>query len=92
MGAGGSGTTIMKRALLLCLPFFGLLLGATSKAAATDMVQLVNGDRLSGEVVRMDKSELVLKTSYAGEIRVKWDEVACVSTDREFTFVLKSGK
>jgi hypothetical protein len=40
----------------------------------------------------MEKSELVLKTSYAGEIRVKWDEVACVSADREFAFVLKSGE
>jgi putative salt-induced outer membrane protein YdiY len=82
----------MYRTLFVCILLFGLLAAAPADAEATDVVQLVNGDRLSGEVVRMEKSELVLKTSYAGQFRIKWDEVACVSTDRELTFVLKSGE
>jgi hypothetical protein len=66
MGAGGCGKAIMKRALFLCIPFFGLLVGAAPKTWATDMVRLVNGDRLSGEVVRMEKSELV---SFIGSLK-----------------------
>jgi hypothetical protein len=44
MGGGGHGKTIMKRALFVCIPFFGLLVGAAPRAAATDMVRLVNGE------------------------------------------------
>lgn len=72
----------MNRTLSVCKLLFGLLAGAPPNAAATDVVRLVNGDRLSGEVVRMEKSELVLKTSSAGEIRVKWEE-ACVASERD---------
>jgi putative salt-induced outer membrane protein YdiY len=82
----------MNPTLSMCIVLSGLLAGAAPNAAAADVVRLVNGDRLTGEVVRLEKSELVLKTVYAGDIRVKWEEVACVTSDHDLTFLLKTGE
>ena len=40
-----------------------------------DEVCLKNGDRLPGEVIRMEAGKLIFKTSYAGEISIGWQEV-----------------
>lgn len=55
-----------------------------------DEVRLANGDRLTGEIVRMEKGFLLLKTAYAGDIRVKWPEVVCITSDRELVFHLEN--
>lgn len=37
-----------------------------------------NGDRLTGTVVRMEKSTLELKSDYAGDVKIQWPAVARV--------------
>ena len=59
----------------------GLLCGALATPAWSDTIVLSNGDRLSGKVQLMDGGKLVLKTEYAGEIRIDWDKVAQLQTD-----------
>jgi putative salt-induced outer membrane protein YdiY len=59
---------------------FAILLAAVGTTRA-DEVHLKNGDRITGEVVTMEEDKLVLKTSYAGEITIKWDQVASMVTD-----------
>lgn len=54
-----------------------------------DEVRLKNGDRLTGQVVRMEAGKLILKTSYAGEISMVWQEVASLKTDDSVKVVLK---
>jgi hypothetical protein len=54
-----------------------------------DEVRLKNGDKLTGQVVRMQEDKLILKTSYAGEIYIVWEEVASVKTDGSVKVVLK---
>jgi putative salt-induced outer membrane protein YdiY len=53
-----------------------------------DEVILVNGDRLTGTVVRKEGDELVLKTSYAGEVKIAWSHVHRVSADKPMALVL----
>jgi len=65
-----------------------LLLWAVPVSA--DEVHLANGDRLSGKIVRMEKGVLLLKTTYAKDIRLKWPEVMCITSDRELSFHLKN--
>lgn len=55
-------------------------------------VRLTNGDRLTGELIRMEKGVLILKTAYADKIKVKQEQVACIVTDKELPFVLKTGE
>jgi putative salt-induced outer membrane protein YdiY len=53
-----------------------------------DEVRLKNGDHLTGEVVTMENDKLILKTSYAGEIKISWKEVASIQTDAPIAVIL----
>ena len=57
-----------------------------------DEVHLANGDRLTGEIVRMEKGSLHLKTTYAEEVKLKWQEVVCITSEQELTFQLQNGE
>ena len=57
------------------------VLGLASAAAVADTVVLANGDRLTGQVLLLDSGTLVLKTEYAGELHIKWDQVTRLETD-----------
>ena len=40
-----------------------------------DEVMLKNGDRLSGDILKMGEGILVLKTTYAGEVKIDWKDI-----------------
>jgi hypothetical protein len=44
----------------------------------TDVVTLANGDRITGEVVRLDRGQLEFKTDDAGTLYLEWDKLASV--------------
>jgi hypothetical protein len=53
----------------------------TPAAAAqpkTDVVSLANGDRITGEVVRLERGKLELKTDDAGTLYLEWDKLLSV--------------
>ena len=56
--------------------------------ASADEVWLKNGDRLTGKVVSLDAGTLVFKTSYAGDLSIKWEEVVNLKTDEPIKVVL----
>lgn len=59
--------------------------------AAADTLELANGDRLTGTVVRLADGTLVFVTDWAGEIAVDWGQVAALATDEPFVLVLEDG-
>lgn len=60
-----------------------LLLVLPVCSAEADELRMKNGDRLTGEIVRMEKDLLVFKTVYAEEkLNISWKEVDCISSDR----------
>ncbi|HEX5214499.1 MAG TPA: DUF481 domain-containing protein [Vicinamibacterales bacterium] len=50
----------------------------------TDVITLVNGDRITGEIVRLSRGRLELKTDDAGTIYIEWDNVARLQATRQF--------
>jgi putative salt-induced outer membrane protein YdiY len=60
--------------------------------AMADEVRLKNGDRLSGVVTRLDEKELVLKTEYAGELKIKREAIAGIDTVDAVAIGLKDGQ
>jgi putative salt-induced outer membrane protein YdiY len=59
-------------------------------SALADEVRMKNSDRLTGEIIRMEKELLFFRTTYAEEkLSISWQEVDCISSDRitpaEFT-------
>lgn len=56
--------------------------------AHADTIQLTNGDRLSGELVGKDRTTITVKTAYAGDVKIKWSNVAQVQTDHPVSILL----
>jgi len=67
---------------------FAILLSVSS--ARADEVRLVNGDRLTGDIISLENQTLLLKTTYAGDIRINWSKVACIVSPKKLAFVLKT--
>jgi hypothetical protein len=54
---------------------------ATSAAAQrTDVVTLANGDRITGEVTKLDRGQLEFKTDDAGTLYLEWDKLVGVTS------------
>lgn len=58
----------------------------------SDEVKLKNGDRFTGEILKMENKILVLKTSYAGIISIDWGEVVCLDSLKDLKIVLHDGR
>jgi putative salt-induced outer membrane protein YdiY len=56
-----------------------------------DEIFLKNGNRISGEVLNMTEDKLTIKTLYAGEIGIKWTEIANLKTEKEISVLLTDG-
>lgn len=74
---------VVWRRLGLAAALIFLFGSAVSVASAADQLILKNGDRLTGHVLRKDREAVVIKTDYAGEVRVQWDKVSSLDTDHE---------
>ena len=75
------------------VPLIFLLLSISSAAlGADDVIVLKNGDRLTGEILKMTDGKLVLKTAFAGEVTIDWKEVASLQSDVERPVKLSGGQ
>jgi hypothetical protein len=86
-------------AVLLILPLS--LTGPVYAQVKTDVVRLVNGDAITGEVSDLGRGRLEYKTDDAGTIYIEWDRVVslvaegwrlCARSERGALWPLYSGK
>jgi len=61
----------------------------TAEQALADELLLNDGSRLLGTVVKREGGTLEFSTSYAGVIKVKWDEISELHTDKPMKLMLK---
>jgi Protein of unknown function, DUF481 len=66
--------------------------GHAAAQGRTDVVTLPNGDRITGEVVRLDRGRLEFKTDDAGTLYLEWDKVATVQATRAVEVVTEDGR
>ena len=88
--ANGSGLRKRRSALV-----FALALGAAVPSGAqpkTDVVTLANGDRITGEVKRLDRGQLEFSTDDAGTLYLEWDKLVSVVTTRTVEVVTGDGR
>ncbi len=74
-----------------------LLLTMTTTAAIaaqgrTDIATLANGDRITGEVVRLERGRLVFKTDDAGTLYLEWDKLVSLMTTRLVEVMTTDGR
>ena len=67
----------------------GTLATAQPKA---DVVRLANGDRVTGEIVNVNRGRLELSTDDAGTIEFEWDNIASVESTRQFDIETSDGR
>jgi hypothetical protein len=67
------------------------LAGTAWAAPKTDVIVLVNGDRLTGEVKGLERGKLSFKTDATGTIQVEWDKVASLQSGQYLQVELTSG-
>ena len=82
----------MRIELSLVVLIISVLVLSVAFPALADEVYLKNGDLITGEIDTSENGQLVVKTAYAEKIKVNWEEVACVTSDKEVTLLLKSNE
>src|SRR5580765_4577289 len=71
-------------------PVFALLMCLAIPAAGqtkTDVVTLRNGDRVTGDIVKLSRGRLEVRTNDVGTVNIEWDKVAKVEAARYFEVV-----
>ena len=74
---------------------FALLVGmpvAAQCAPKTDVVILLNGDHLTGEVEQLSHGQLALSTDDMGTLYIEWDKIASLTTGQELQVELADGQ
>lgn len=57
-----------------------------------DEIRMKNGDRISGNIIKVENKKLTIKTEYAGEILLPIDALEKISSDQALYVVLADGK
>jgi len=78
----------MKNNVILLLIMINIALLIPGKSIGGE-VRLKNGDKLTGQIIRMQDDKLILKTTYAGTITINWQEVAGIRADGSVKIILK---
>jgi hypothetical protein len=60
-------------------------------AQKTDVVVMVDGDRYGGEIKSYADGRLRVDTNDAGEVSIKWNRIASISSDKTFDVELTDG-
>jgi hypothetical protein len=70
-----------------------LSVSATTHAQGrTDVVTLANGDRITGEIVRLERGRLEFKTDDAGTLYLEWDKLSSLVSTRLVEVLTTDGR
>ncbi|MCZ6831244.1 MAG: hypothetical protein O7F73_16970 [Gammaproteobacteria bacterium] len=76
---------------LICILVLAFAAGP-GYAQKTDVVYLTNGDRITGDVKRLERGRLLVKTRSLGSIYLEWAAVAQVVSDKPLRLELADGR
>jgi Protein of unknown function, DUF481 len=68
------------------------MLSGAAHAQRTDVVRLANGDRITGEVSKLDRGQLEFKTDDVGTIYFEWDKVVSLEANGQFDVGTSDGR
>jgi putative salt-induced outer membrane protein YdiY len=68
------------------------LLGVCVSVLHADQVNLKNGDRITGSILNSDDTAIIVKTTYAGELKIARAEIATLSSETELYVTRKDEK
>ena len=80
----------MRRHLIL-LTLAALSVTDAHAAPKTDVVVLVNGDHVTGEVKELEQGKLTFKTDNAGTLYIEWDKIVSLESRQRLQLELSDG-
>ena len=84
-------STFVRTAVALAV-WLGVI-GHASVAYAQDVVITTTGDKLVGEIVRVEKDVLTFSTGYSdADFKIEWDKIASIESTRQFVVETFDGK
>jgi hypothetical protein len=85
--------TSTKSRLVRFVVAMAALIVSTAAAARdkTDVIFLVNGDRLTGEIIELKYGQLTVKTDSLGTVEIEWLDVARIVTQHNFSVEANDG-
>ncbi len=57
-----------------------------------DQIRLKNGDLITGNIIKYDGKNLVIKSEQAGDVTIPWDNVTTVTSSEPMNVMLKDGQ
>ncbi len=71
-----------------CVAFSSVVLliaTAGAASAATDVVTTLTGEKIVGEIKKVEKDVLTIETAYSdADFKIEWDKIASLESDRQF--------
>jgi len=77
---------------LIVLLFVYAPWAAASSAPKTDIVILKNGDRVTGEIKRLEAGLLILKTDYMGTLNIQWLHISRIFSQETLSVETQDGQ
>ena len=83
----------MRSLRMLVLVVASLSFASSVHAAdKTDIVELVNGDRITCEIKKLERGKLTVKTDGIGTIAIEWDDIQRLTSAARFDIERRSGE
>ena len=73
-------------ALPVMITLFSCLGSGNAMAQKTDVIYMMNGDRLTGEIMELLLGEVYFETNSYGNIKVKWKDIRRIDSDKHIQF------
>lgn len=77
----------MSKFVIFCV----ILVLTFNSVVFADKVIMINGDRLTGKIVKKDGDSITIQTESAGAIKIKWSSVAEVIAEETLSLTLDNG-
>lgn len=82
----------MIRTIAVALAIVVVSSASASAQPKTDVVALLNGDHITGDITVLDRGRLELKTDDAGTLEIEWDKIAGIDANRQFEVETSDGR
>jgi len=70
-----------------------VLVTAATASAATDAVTMITGEKIVGEIKKVEKDVLTIETTFSdSDFKIEWDQIASIESDRQFLVETFNGR
>ena len=81
----------MIRKLFVLIVFLGACYPALAREK-TDVIHMLNGDRITGEITKLEYGRLQIRTDSMGTLNIEWQDISTLISEHQFEFEMSNGE